>query len=273
MAKPFTILIASNNVNDILPGVYFTVIWASNVALKGLFAAHESFWRRGTSCVASYAIVLFHSVSAQIFLLLLSFSRLRVVVEPMTSKFKDAKYVRRCLGKSSIFLMSIFLVFVGSFHGTLVEEGVPYLLCFPFIDPKNAALSTRFLIWFVFVTQTLTSLTILVFHVLLVYNVQKSHSSAQKSASGHQSSLSLKLQLMFISMATLLCWLPTNIVYLLPLFLSHYPKEVVTWSTVSSYPINSYFVPILFSIVAIKGSLKHRQQEKLKQQKLRDLRC
>ena len=155
----------------------------------------------------------------------------------------------------SSFVISSFVTFLfGSMNG-----GLPVSLCLPFIDPLGSSNILKVITWFVIISQTLSSLSMIFMHLKLVFYLQSSQETIKEARSKKLSFLPLILQLVLITFSNILCWFPTNCVYISTMFLSRYPTDLIYWITIVGLPLNSVVNPLIFSFVAVrKIILEHR---------------
>ena len=104
--------------------------------------------------------------------------------------------------------------------------------------------------------QSISSVIIITMHVKLIRKVHKVERSIAKSS--HNSKKSMVFQLMFTSASNILCWIPPKVVYLLALFLSSYPIDLIMWTTAIIIPINSISNSFVFFVTNLKEMLKER---------------
>ena len=115
--------------------------------------------------------------------------------------------------------------------------------------------------WFVVITQTITSVTILVLHIVLVRHFKKSKTNIRNSKSDDDSdAAALITQLIIITASNILCWFPANGIYIAAMFLSSYPTDLIIWSILVSLPLNSIINPSVFNITIIRKYLKSRKK-------------
>ena len=247
--KCYSVTVISININDNFAGVYLMCIWIADLSLKGTFSIKEHIWRSVPVCITAFTILLWFTIFTQILLLFLSLSRLMIVIRPVNTKFKQLKFVVVTLGFLSM-ASFLFSVFISSTYINR-EKYIPTSLCLPFIDPTAHILMIKLLTWFVVITQTLTSLSILAMHILLIVKIRESEKKVTKLKSG-QSNVALIVQLLTITTSNIFCWFPANAIYVAAMFLSRYPTDLIIWMTVISLPMNSLINPFIFIMVYLR---------------------
>ena len=113
---------------------------------------------------------------------------------------------------------------------------------------------------FVAITETATSVVIMVMHILLVQKLKESKKNIRKSKSDGDSNTALILQLVVITTSNIICWFPTNGIYIAAMFLSTNPIDVIIWSTVVVLPINSILNPSVFIIISVRKYIMERSK-------------
>ncbi len=257
-SQAYNVTVIFINSNELLCATYLVIVWTADIYFAGTYMVREEDWRSGFVCfLAFYSLVTF-VISTQALLIHFSFSRLKVVSHPFDTKFKEVKSVLKML---SVILFAS-LVFGASITLMVKFTAIclPLSLCTPFVDPTKS-LVTAFLTWLVVVTQLVTSVTILVLHILLVTSLKESQKRTAEMKRGHESNTALIIQLILLTVSNMLCWFPTNIIYVLTMFLKRYPTELAVWTVVGVTPINSIVNPSLFLILQARNCIRKSQKK------------
>ena len=185
-------------------------------------------------------LLLWCTLLTQLLLSFLSLSRLMTVIYPIDTKFKRIKFVLKSI---LLFYMSSFLValFV-TLYFKFTYKRLPFNLCLPFIDPSNSVLMINIITWNVAITQTATSVIITVLHIHLVKKLKDSRRKITQTKSQVADAL-LIFQLIVITSSNIICWSPTNSIYIVAMFLSTYPINLIIWTTVICLTLNSIINP------------------------------
>ena len=72
----------------------------------------------------------------------------------------------------------------------------------------------------------------------------------------------LIIQLVVITVSNIICWFPSNSIYITAMFSSTYPISLLIWTTVIGLPINSLINPLTFIGVLLRQQIKHRKKVK-----------
>ena len=142
----------------------------------------------------------------------MSLARLMVTISPLHTRFKETLFVAKSLGfliLCSLLSTVCISIILKSIDGTLVTS-----LCLPFIDPSGSQLIIKCITWFTVVTQSITSITIMLMHFHLITEVKKSEKNIQKSNPKNDSNKSLLIQLITITISNILCWFPAGCIYM-----------------------------------------------------------
>ena len=247
----YFITIASVNITDMLCGLYLCVIWIGDLYFRGKFISHERYWRSSFLCFTAFGLSLWFSVVAPLILLFLSLSRLMIVVNPLSVRFKTTKSIFKFLFAIILVSMSVSIVLTLLIRFT--QERLPLSLCLPFVDPTNSILLIKIIAWCTAIIQVTISVFILALHSLLVQYLRKYQMEMDQNKNKENSDKTIIIQLALITVSNIICWLPTNIIYLTSLFLPRYPTDLVIWTTVLVTPLNSMINPTVFAVTLLRG--------------------
>jgi len=256
-SKAFSLTVIGLNVTDLILVLYLKLVWISDIILGDTFFISEKTWRSSNTCFTAMFLVLIFTFATQLFITFLSFSRLRLVLNPVETHLKSTKFVLK-----SILCMSLVAFIISLLIGIgikLTMDSLPTSLCLPFIDPLNYFIVIKLIVWIVAISQLITSVAVILMHVLLVkalINSQKKI-NISKSKPG-TSNTYIIMQLFIITVSNMICWFPTNIIYITAMFLERYSTNLIIWTTVVAMPINSIINPVVFIIVACRKYLKFR---------------
>ena len=250
--KSFSIIVILINVNDILCGIYLSYIWIADLSFGDSFKVKQDSWRSGIHCFTAFTTVLIFTVLTEGLLILLSLSRLMVVIFPLNTRFKDTMFIVKLL--IILILCSIFFSVLIALIFKSVNDFITIGICLPFLDPTDSELLVKLIIWFTVITQVTTSVVILIMHCLLLNQLRLSQNKIQKSKT--ENNLPLVIQLIMITVSNILCWFPTACVYITAMFSRTYPIDLVIWTTVLGLPINSILNPFIFIVTTVRKIIK-----------------
>ena len=252
-SKAYISAVISVNMTDILVLVYLSVIWIADIHYSGTFILKEALWRSSIGCLAAFCVALWFTCLSQLVLLFLSLSRMMVVIYPIDTRFKRTKFTIKCLG---CLAFACFMVSISTTLTTkLTSAYLPTPICLPFFDPTYEIVVLLVLTWFITISQFVSAITIIVFHITLVFTLYKSQTNVNvtKAKQNDTSNVFLVVQLVIITMSNVLCWFPADTIYILAMFMGEYPAELVIWTTVATLPFNSVLNPTVFVGTSIRN--------------------
>ena len=181
---------------------------------------------------------------------------LMIVIYPIDTKFMKTNYILKSL---FTFFLGIFpLVIILTLFMKFSHSQLSLSLCLPFVDPSNSIMMVKVIAWCVAIIQIRASIIIPIAHYIMLKHLTKSQESIKQFKSEKVSNKSLIAQIFTITLSNIICWVPTNVIYLMALFLTRYPTELVIWTTVAVTPLNSILNPIVFIITTIKRIIKDK---------------
>ena len=250
----FKINVIGLNLSDSLCGVYLFIMWLSDQIFQSVHFVNEDLWKSHLLCFVGHGLILWFTISSQIFLISLSAARFLAVVYPLKTRTKTEKKTLYQISLTHIFAMSfsVFLTLVLFF----TEKHLPTSLCLPFIDPSGLSFFSKFISYINVISQSIISGIISSMHIFLIIHVNKNAGSIEVSKSLKNSNKAVISQLILTSASNILCWFPVNVVYISAMFLSVYPIDLVIWTTVTIMPINSVINPCILSSVKLKQILR-----------------
>ena len=233
----------------------FNILVLDHMYTETLFAKERT-WRSSMLCFTSFGLMLWHETLSQLLLLFCSVIRLMVVVQPIDISLKDIHLVHRFL---TFFYVASFFV---SFALTLCTKGIfkklPSILCLPFVDPSRSIIVINVLIWFIFITESVTLISVFLINVNLILALKKSQKKSQINMRSQVESKQTAIiaQLSMLTSTIFLYWFPANIIYVAAWYLEKYPLKLIYWTTVTIVSVNPVLIPLVFSIVWVKKLTK-----------------
>ncbi len=250
-------LIAPVNITDLLCGIYLATIWIADVCLEGIFVVKEIDWRSSVTCHFAFALVIVYTINIQFVLLILSLSRMMIVLKPISTHLWNHNSVV----KLSCLCFTISFLGGSSLTAAVAAQtkSLPFALCLPLVDPEGCVQLIKYFVWFTLLSQTLTSGAIVVMHILLLTEIKRTSKIFKKTRTRVIGNVILLGQLVLITASNILCWLPANIVFFVSMLLDKYPTDLVIWTTVGVLPLNAVVNPGIFIAVAVRKSLLTRK--------------
>ena len=248
----FKLIILSVNISDVLCCCYLYILLIADYAYDNYFVTKEVQWRSSISCLIVFTVALMFTVMSALCLLFISFFRTILVIFPLNVAIRNKYFIARTLG--ILFTMgSIISILIGLIYKKIYYS-FPTSLCLPFIDPTHSVKLLQAVTVFVTTFQIISSLFICANYVILLTKLKSSQRQQEKSSK--KSLKSVISQLVVVTVSNLLCWLPSDIIYLSSLFISEYSIDLVIWTTIVVSPINSIINPIVFIVTSARISFK-----------------
>ena len=237
----FQMVILSVNLTDILCFCYLTVLLIADFIYSDRFITKEVYWRSSIPCLIIFIFAMIFAILSAFYLSLMSLCRTMLVIFPLNLTLKSNTFIVRILSIlfiiTTIFSISVSLLF------RMKYSIFPTSLCLPFIQILTI-LITSF--------RILSSIFISINYAILLKQLKISH--ADLGILSNKTIKNLILQVMVVTSSNLLCWLPSDIIYISSLFQSKYSTDLVIWTTIAVTPINSIINPVVFIVTTIKLS-------------------
>ena len=206
-------------------------------------------------CFVGFALALNFSLVSPISVCFVALDRLMVVLFPMDTAFKRTEFVRRCM----IAITGTCFVVVTSITNIMrsVYKEIPLGLCSPFVDPTKSVVLLKIISYFIIIHQFAAAIFVLVVHSMIFTIVKRSNKAVSRNVSKKQRGISMFFQLIIITLACLLSWIPSGIAYLTTWALEKYPIDIIIWTAILVTPIELIVHSSTFIIASartLKGS-------------------
>ena len=247
----FELLVKVINVLNVVQGISMVILWVVDLYFDDDFPLYETKWRSNTVCFILFALDLWFSIMSPLLLTFISVQRYLGIMFPMEAKHKDfsiSKYM------AHIFILSIILTTVITNIIKEVHTDIPVALCTPFFDPTESIFLIKILTCFVVILQFTANIIIIMVYTLLYKRLQYQGSLKIKK-SKKQSLKNFRVQSVIIVASNILCWFPSSVSYLTPMFLNNYSVDVILWTKVVIAPLNCLVNPIVFNVRGLKEYL------------------
>ncbi len=252
-SNAFDIIVLFVNASDLLCGTYLLVLVSSNAYYNHSFLVNEKSWRKHYLCICVFFLSFLFALASATTLMLMSVSRLMVVLYPIESQFKRKSFVTKlvtgCIFTSLILSIILTIVYKSIFGET------PFTLCLSTIDPTNSNVMIKFLTFFLSTVQIGCATSICVVYSILIRTMVKKSQEANLQKSTERSNAGMFTQLVVITLSNLLCWIPTDIIFLVSLFVSNYPVHMVIWISIAVTPVNSILNPAVLLFMKLKSCI------------------
>ena len=245
----FNMIIISVNISDLVYGILMAILLISDYVYHENFVTVERMWRSSIPCYIIFIFSVLFSVMSTSSLFFISVCRLIAVTLPFCLKIKNKYFIGKIMMILVIFILVTSIVIGIIFKET--EKYLPTSLCSPFIDPSNSIFLIKVITISIGILQLVTSALICLIYSILVKDLRKTEETFNKSVS--LNNFNLIIQILIVTSSNLICWIPSNIIYISTLFMSKYPTDLLIWTTISVTPINSIINPLVFVVSTIKA--------------------
>ncbi len=255
--KAFTISAVAVSIGEIISAVYFFILCIADATLASDFILYEQQWRSSVGCSAAATLHFLFNILDPTLLYFLSLSRLMVVKHPLETKLTSISFVW-----NSIILIIICTVCVSLLIATLIHikfhNKLPTSLCVFFVDPVTADVSIKTVTFIVASLHVVISVAISITHCLLLSEVKES-ANRVSSVAGKAKSTGMTLQLVVVTASNLISWIPADIIFIVSLFLTTYPPQMLLWTVVAIAPNSCIINPAVFASTSARNVYRNRK--------------
>ena len=231
-------------------GLYFSVVWIYDKLIGEIFI-NDEIWRSHFLCFLASGLLLCFEIINQLLLLLLSISRLMIVIFPLDSRFKNSSFTTTWMFATGLFSV-ILPVFLLSWY-KIKWIMLPSNLCLIFGNPTNPII--YYITWFLIISKITTLVTISAID-LQVYKVSvKSNPSCSSKMT--KMIRSTFFQLILTGVCNFISWLPICIIYTVIMLDMSVSPWLLMWATVALIPLNAFLYPIIFIYFRLKPQVCH----------------
>ncbi len=248
--KAFELTVLWVNVSDVTCFLFLTALWIADIFYGDDFVLEEENWRSSIYCLIIFLLLLNFSILHPLLLSFLSFSRLRVVKDPLSTRFKDAKRITKYLFRITLLCCSVSLALVIS-AGNLFHA-LPSMLCSPFIDPHGSKVLFNIQIWMVSFHKMSLAVFIAGVYVSLIISLHRSQKEFSESKG--KLNASMLIQLVIVTCFIWLSWIPTSFIYITASLLETYSPEMLPWTQVAVAPMLSIVNPVVFVVTTSRST-------------------
>ncbi len=244
--KAYLLTTLSVNIVDLLCSFPLIIIWIADIVLRDNHLLQAEKWTSSAACFASYFLSSLFAILSPPTLCLLSLSRLMIVVHPVDTKFKETHFVMK--NAARLFALGLFLSASLTAITSFLFQNLPSELCSPFIDPAGTNFVVLAFTCLCSVVQSGALVSILVMYTKIFLKLHRSKEALKESVSKMQSNGHLFAQLVITASSDIVCWLPSNTIYLVCLLTKACAPGLPVWATIALATINSVMDPLMFLI-------------------------
>ncbi len=244
--QAYSAMTIASNMCNLLLVQYSGTLWVADNIFKGTFFAKGSLWTSGVTCFTIFVFALLFTLASQTLTLLLSVSRMMVVICPFDSNFKMRSFVVKIISNVTvafIFCSVLVTLLLKAVHGEIVTK-----FCFPLFNPTSVVFMTVLLQMLVSL-QFLSTISMVIMHAVIFHTMMSQPNLKQST---QKDATSLFVQLGLISFSAGLCWLPSNAIFIAAHCLQTYPIQLIPWTMITIIPLNSIFIPLVLSSFVFK---------------------
>ena len=232
---------------DWLFGVYLVIIALADWHYKGNYAGLKMAWVNSFPCKLASFLVLVSMTVSPVILHILMLTKFYVIKWPMISKFNDASFIKRYIDVSPILAICICIILISTIFSLLDNHGLTGM-CIPLYTSNSHSLPLLVITLFIVSIQifslvTIVTLSIASLHILK--NAEKHSKILTKSRKYPKVSKKLLMNILI----NFCCWIPSSIVFILPLFGYPVYTHLLSWITITFVPINCVLNPLIFAIL------------------------
>ena len=247
----FRVLVLGISWIDIPYGIYLLILACADAWYMGRFVTHEEIWRESFVCHMMSALSLFSCLGSVVGLNLITLSRLMVILHPLTSTFKRAKFNSKLilagLGTVILFTVASILTHFANFQYTRNGDTYkqPSVLCTVFgAQDKSASLIAVNIV--LSVIQLSSIFSIVLMNITLIREMNSPN--VVKETVRERRNRTVCKKIIVATFTNILTWLPSSVIYLVSAALEKYPTELLAWNLVAIIPINPAFNPLIFNL-------------------------
>ena len=232
---------------DSLLGIYLLIIGSADWYFRGHYVGFEHSWKESLICEISSFLALVCVTTCPIILSYMMLGRFCVTQWPISSRFKNNTFTIRLVTTTILVIVSTCLFIVIYFYYVLGLQ-VPSGICFLLYTEKSQSHFLKLISSTVISLQIISLMSNLTLGIFVINSVTKSK-VIKSNVLIQTRNKEVKINLLFMINANIICWIPSSIVFFLP-FIGHTISNVVLiWIIVVVVPINSVLNPVFFTIL------------------------
>ena len=252
-------LVGFVNLSDIFCALPLLIVWIFDLIYLEMFIIHEFNWRSSGPCYVVFSQFLMFSISSPVSLCFLSYHRLEMVKNPVNTSYKRTSFIVKRCGKiiASSASLSILLTCFTWLNAHILGAALPTSLCSPFVDPSQELIIVTIILGLITIYQMASIVYILTCYIFLMISLQKSAESLKDAVNKRTSHATLITQIVLVSLSNILCWIPSFTSNIVAAALKNYSSQIILWTTVLVFPLNSVVNPVIFCVVSLRKMCKY----------------
>ena len=168
---------------------------------------------------------------------------------PMASKFKNKVFASRLILLIMIMTISICILVITYFYG-IIYSHVPSGMCLLLYTGTKCSYFVKFVSLKIICVQTICLISNVTLH-LLTRRTLTNENESMLSCTRHRNK-QVKIYLLIINITNICCWIPSSIVFIMPIIGYEVTKSLLAWIIILIIPINFVFDPLILTILTPK---------------------
>ena len=178
-------------------------------------------------CVSIFTTVVYFNLFSSFLLSFLSLQRYMIVIYHLMTKFKEIKFVKKCIFLAFIttFSLSLTLALITRYYYKLI----PFYLCLPFFDPSKSLFTIIMFTWLIYIIHVCAIIFMVTVHRLTIKGIHDAKINLDIRISMKQSFSAINIQMIVFITSGIICWIAADITYITCIFLERYSIEMIIW--------------------------------------------
>ena len=229
--------------------------------METIIFGHEEEWKRSSFCYLNNFFALTFHLLSPLSISLFTLARLMVVLYPLNSKFRNRYLSLKLISGMNILVETISALITIVLR--LLKIPLPFRLCNFSVNPSLTKRNPVTVYpWFIAIYQFSVLGSIIIMYSKLVLSLTKSQKQLKPGTKREKSLKPLFIQIVILTVSSVLCWVPVNVISIAIQFMEQFSIEMVIWITVLAGSMNSMIYPLIF-LHQMLGQLKFYSQQVL----------
>ena len=257
-------LVGFINLTDIICSLPLFILWMSDLVYQGMFILYDHQWRSSVQCFFTFSLFLWFAICSPTSLCFLSYHRYEMVKHPIETNYKRTSFVvkRSVQILASTALLSLLLTLFTWLNVFLMSGSLPTSLCLPFVDPTQDITMVTIILSLTVNHQIACIVYIFTSYIFLVKSLHKFKESVKDAVQKKTSNVTLIVQIVLVSLTSVVCWIPSSATYIISVVPSTHSFQIIFWTTIVAFPMNSIVNPIIFCAVCLRKFFGKRKIRK-----------
>ena len=228
-------------------GIHLVIIALADMHYKANYIGLEMSWRSSFVCKLASFFALVSMAVSPILLSIMMLTTYCVIKWPMTSKFKNKSFVKRCMEVSFYLGISFCIILISTMFSLLGNNNL-LGICLPLYTPNVHLLPLLFSTLIIVIVQIFSLMTIVTLSIFSLYTLKNVEISSKTQTRNNNYRI-VSQHLFIVIFTNICCWVPSSIVFILPLCGYQVPSYLPSWITIMVVSINPVLDPLIFTIL------------------------